>query len=197
MWSPNVYWVHELHMCGGGFVHCLVRKIIRKMALLCVVVYTFFDLSLSKQEQKDLGEFKVSLFCITSFGQSEIHSETLSEKQFFKHWIEDFNSALQWPLSLLHRSLTSGKSIQGSKCSSHLRVKESLSQITRTNPETLCRCYLRKPSLNQWYGQAQNIWICFPRGMKNYFKDALKNSIIERFNSKFLVFIKNMYGNGN
>lgn len=70
-------------MCGGGFVYCLVRKIIRKMALLCMVVYTFFDLSLSKQEQKDLGEFKVSLFCIKSFGQSERHSETLSEEQFF------------------------------------------------------------------------------------------------------------------
>lgn len=69
-------------MCGS-FLWCLVRKIIGKMALLCVVVHTFFDLSLSKQEQKDLGEFKVSLFCIKSFGQSEIHSETLSEKQFF------------------------------------------------------------------------------------------------------------------
>lgn len=37
----------------------------------------------------------------------------------------------------------------------------------------------------------------FFQGYENYFKDALKNSIIERFNSKFLVFIKNMYGNGN
>lgn len=50
------------------------------MTLLCV--HTFFDLSLSKQEQKDLGEFKVSLLCIKSFDQSVIHSETLSEKQF-------------------------------------------------------------------------------------------------------------------
>lgn len=51
------------------------------MALLSVAGPSF-DLSLSKQEQKDLGKFKVSLFRIKSFDQPEIHSETLSEKQF-------------------------------------------------------------------------------------------------------------------